>query len=242
MVIVLNSRCTLAGLAIYRAALSDVNVSHITVLTRRPIPAWATLPSDASSKTTVVLHTDFKEYPPEVAQRIVNNDACIWALGKSALGMNEAEYDELTNGFVMACLGSLKKHGAGNQQQFRFVFISGEQADPTGRARQMWARVKGRTEVDILNFCKAAPQFKAHIYRPGYFFPSPKYPEDRKNQRPMSARILDYIMTPALSLFAPELLSPIEDLSRFAVEVAKGCWPEQELFRNRDMRELIRQI
>ena len=82
----------------------------------------------------------------------------------------------------------------------------------------------------------------AHIYRPAYFSPSKKYPEDRLHQRSALFRVADNIMGPAFKTLTPSFYSPVEDLGRFAVEVAKGRWPQQTLFRNADMRELIKSV
>lgn len=136
----------LAGLAVYRAALTDPAITHVTVLTRRPIPEWVVLPPNASSKTTVIQHNDFMHYSPELTRQLAASDSCIWALGKSSTGMTESEYTELTHGYVVAALQALRDGGAGEHrsehQPFRFVFISSEQADPSGKSSQMWARVK----------------------------------------------------------------------------------------------------
>ena len=82
----------------------------------------------------------------------------------------------------------------------------------------------------------------AHIYRPAYFFPSKKYPEDRLNQRSAVFRAADTVMGPMFRTLTPSLYTPVEDLGRFVVEVAKGRWPQQTLFRNADMRELIKSV
>lgn len=134
-----------AGLATYRAALNDPDVEHITLLTRRAVPSWAKLPPNAAEKTEVVLHSDFKTYPPDLAARLASHDAFIWALGKSSAGMSEEEYTELTLGYTLAAARALKDAGAGSAEKpFRFVYISGELADPTGESRKMGARVKVR--------------------------------------------------------------------------------------------------
>ncbi|KAI0945578.1 hypothetical protein AcW1_001769 [Taiwanofungus camphoratus] len=246
MKVLLTGVTGVAGLAIYRAALADRTITHITVLTRRPIPSWAVLPADAAAKTEVVLHSDFLTYPPDLARRLAAHDACIWALGRSSVGMNEKEYTELTHGYVMAAIRAFNEGGVGEgrteESPFRFVLISGEGTDTTGKSSQMWARVKGRAENDLTEFCNTAHNVKAHIYRAAYFFPSKKYPEDRKNQRSTSANVADCVMSPVLSTLTPSLVSPIDDLARFAVELAKGRWPDQVLFRNSEMRGLIKQL
>ena len=134
-----------AGLAIYRAALNDPSVERITLLTRRAVPAWAELPANATEKTDTIIHTDFKTYSPELAKRLAEHDALIWALGKSSRGMSEEAYTELTYTYTIEAAKALKAAGAGSPDRpFRFVFISGELADPEGTSRQMWARVKVR--------------------------------------------------------------------------------------------------
>ncbi|KZT10235.1 uncharacterized protein LAESUDRAFT_416755 [Laetiporus sulphureus 93-53] len=224
----------------------DPSITRITLLSRRPIPPWAVLPSDASSKTTLIQHDDFTKYPPEVARQLAENDACIWALGRSAIGMNEEDYTRMTHTFTMSAVRALKEAGVGEGREegkpFRFVFISGGLADQTEKSWMMWARVKGRTEKDLVEFCKASPNMKAYVYRPGYFFPSAKYPEDRKNQRSATANVVDCTVTPIYDLLAPSAYSPIEDLGRFSVELAKGRWPDGELFRNKDMIRLMKEL
>ena len=134
-----------AGLAIYRAALNDPAISKVTLLTRRAMPSWAKLPPNADEKTEVILHSDFKTYPPDLARRLAEHDGVVWALGKSSHGMSEEAYTELTYEYTMAAARAIKEAGAGSPERpFRFVYISGELADPTGKSMQMWARVKVR--------------------------------------------------------------------------------------------------
>jgi len=245
MKLLLTGATGVAGLAIYRAALNDPAVTAVTVLSRRAIPSWVELPANASSKTEVILHDDFTNYSPELARRLAAHDACIWALGKASAGMSEQEYTKITYDYPMAALRALKYGGAGEERAenpFRFVYISGEAADPTEKSFMMWARVKGRAEKDVTEFCNASEGMKAHILRPAYFFPSKQYPQDRKNQRSSSAGIMDCVMTPLLSTLAPNQYIPVDDLAHFAVEAAKGRWPDEVLFRNARMRELLKQV
>ncbi|MFF5712537.1 hypothetical protein [Streptomyces sp. NPDC012756] len=43
------------------------------------------------------------------------------------------------------------------------MYVSGEGTDPSGKSRQMWARVKGRTENDL-----RALRMTAYMFRPGF--------------------------------------------------------------------------
>ncbi len=134
-----------AGLAIYRAALTDPSIQRVTLLTRRAVPPWAELPANATEKTEVILHDDFKSYPAELAKHLAEHDALIWALGKSSIGMTKEAYTELTYEYTMSAARALKDAGAGSAEKpFRLVWISGELTNPEGTSAQMWANVKVR--------------------------------------------------------------------------------------------------
>ncbi len=79
---------------------------------------------------------------------------------------------------------------------------------------------------------------KAHIIRPGYFAPSREYSTDWANQRTRTANYFDRIVGPIFTNLLPAYTSPIQELAKVCLEVAKGRWPDVELFRNRLMREL----
>ncbi|KAI9062181.1 hypothetical protein FKP32DRAFT_1593757 [Trametes sanguinea] len=242
MRLIITGATGVAGLAIYRAALVDPSVQKVTLLTRRPVPSWAKLPENAQAKTETIIHQDFKSYPPDLARRLAEHDALIWALGKSSVGMTEEEYTELTHTYTMAAAQALKDAGAGSQgRPFRFVFISGNSADPTGKSSQMWARVKGRVERELPELFQGTNMI-THVLRPGYFFPSKQYPEDRRNQRGALLSAVDTLLSPIFSKFTPSLYSPVEELGPFAVEVAKGRWPNQQVFSNADMRRLMKDL
>lgn len=64
----------------------------------------------------------------------------------------------MTRGYTLAAARALPADPA-----LTFVYVSGEGTDSTGRGRSMWARVKGRTENELL-----AMDFHAYMFRPGY--------------------------------------------------------------------------
>ncbi|KAH9837765.1 uncharacterized protein C8Q71DRAFT_560062 [Rhodofomes roseus] len=81
-------------------------------------------------------YSTFLSYPPDLAKRLAKHDACIWALGKTSVGMNEAEYTQMSHGYVMNAVRALREAGVGEGRPegdpFRVVYISGEDADPSG--------------------------------------------------------------------------------------------------------------
>jgi uncharacterized protein YbjT (DUF2867 family) len=90
-------------------------------------------------------------------------DACFYCLGVSSLGMSEAEYTAVTHDLTMSVASALAVQNRG----LTFVFVSGAGTDSTERGRSMWARVKGRTENDVLRAGFRA----AYMFRPGFIIP-----------------------------------------------------------------------
>ena len=83
---------------------------------------------------------------------------------------------------------------------------------------------------------------KAHVLRPAYFRPAREYPEDWKNQRSSAEDILDRVLSPVFNCLLPSYVSPLPVLSKVALEVAKGRWPDVEVFHNKMMLELGKEV
>lgn len=102
--------------------------------------------------------------------------------------------------------------------------------------------VQGKAETAITAFCAPEPGMKAHILRPAYFRPPREYPADWQNQRSRAANVLDRIVSPIFSTLLSAYDSPMNELSQIPLEVAKGRWPDVELFRNKSMREFAKEL
>ena len=102
--------------------------------------------------------------------------------------------------------------------------------------------IQGRAEKELTQLCKEAPGMRARVYRAGYFFPPKEYPQDRKNQRTTSLAVADSILTPVLKCMLPASYTPTESLATFALELAKGRWPDKDFYRNADMQALVKEV
>lgn len=83
---------------------------------------------------------------------------------------------------------------------------------------------------------------KAHIIRPAYFRPSRDFPADWRNQRSTTESVLDRVMGPVFNTFLPSMVAPLNELSGVALGIVKGRWPDIDLFRNKTMRELSKEL
>jgi uncharacterized protein YbjT (DUF2867 family) len=114
------------------------------------------------SKLIELLHTDFTDYAA-VLDRLKGYDACYFCLGVSAGGMKESDYKKVTYDYTLALGKTLFQLNPG----MTFIYVSGQGTDSSEKGRMMWARVKGKTENDLL-----ALGFKqAFMFRPGIIIP-----------------------------------------------------------------------
>lgn len=239
MQLVLTGVTGAAGIQIFRQAVLDTAITKITVLSRRALPSWMDIPEN--DKTEVVVVKDFLDYSSDLSARLAAHDACVWALGKSSVGLSDEEYTRLTYDYTMHFVNSLQEAGRKDRagEPFRFVFVSGEGADPSGKSNIKFARIKGMTEKALFDLPPSS-NIKASVMRPAYFFPSKDHPSERENIRSPTARAMDCLLTPIMKTVLPSMYTPVEDLGLFAVEAAKGRWSDENLFPNSKMREYLK--
>lgn len=113
-------------------------------------------------KLKEMIHKDFSDFSV-VTTQLKGYDACYACMGVSVAGLSEEEYTKLTYGFTIA----LAKATHFANPNMTFIYVSGQGTDSTEKGRVMWARVKGKTENEILNM-----EFKqAFMFRPGGIIP-----------------------------------------------------------------------
>jgi len=113
-------------------------------------------------KLKELIHSNFLDYSM-VKDQLTGYHACYLCLGVSAAGMKEAKYRELTYDFALNLAETVLAQNTG----MTCIYVSGVGTDSTEKGRTMWARVKGKTENDLLNL-----GFKqAFMFRPGAIIP-----------------------------------------------------------------------
>ena len=116
---------------------------------------------------------------------------------------------------------------------FTFVHVSGEGADPTEKSWALFAKVKGRTERDLLKLAADSapsstshPAFRAYNVRPAAVCAGKLYPYPDRH-RSLAYRVLGPIMGPALRVVSPVMLSPTDEIATVLVDLATGNVPEE---------------
>ncbi len=113
-------------------------------------------------KLKEIIHNDFKDYN-NIKDYLQNIDAAYLCMGISAAGLSEEEYREITYKYTIALAKTLLE----SNPEMTCTYVSGQGTDSSEKGRIMWARVKGKTENDLLKMGFR----QAFMYRPGMIIP-----------------------------------------------------------------------
>ena len=154
--VIVTGATGMVGEGVMHECLQNDTVESVLVINRKPCGV-------SHPKLKEVIHADFFNLSP-VEDQLAGYNACFFCLGVSSVGMKEPEYYRMTYTLTMNFAETVLRQNPG----MSFCYISGASTDSTEKGRMMWARVKGRTENDLLKL-----GFKqAYNFRPGIIQPT----------------------------------------------------------------------
>ena len=209
----------MVGQGVLRECLIDPDVQQILSIVRAPSV-------QQHAKLRELTHTDFFDYSA-IESQLTGYDACFFSLGVSSAGMDEAKYKHLTYDLTLAAATTLAKLNAG----MTFLYVSGAGTDSTERGRSMWARVKGKTENDLLKL----PFRAAYMFRPGVIQPLHGIRSKTKLYQTFYT-VLNPVL-PLLKSAFPNLVTTTEQLGQAMLTVAKHGYP-RPILESRDINAL----
>jgi len=136
--VIITGATGMVGEGVLHECLKHADVEKVLVITRKPC-------GYSHPKLTEIVHNNFFNIT-SLADRLKGYDACYFCLGVTSLGKNEAEYTKLTYTLTLNFATTLATLNPG----MTFCYISGAGTDSTEKGRTMWARVKGKTENDLM--------------------------------------------------------------------------------------------
>jgi hypothetical protein len=145
----------MVGQGVLRECLSAPDVTLVQTVGR-------TGTGQQHPKLREIVHADLF-HGDAIADDLKGFDACFFCLGVSSAGMQESEYERLTYDLTLAIAHVLVPLNPG----MTFIYVSGTGTDSSEQGRQMWARVKGRTE----NALQQLPFKAVYLFRPGIIQP-----------------------------------------------------------------------
>ncbi len=200
MKLVLFGASGMVGSGTLREALADPDVEKVLAVGRRPCGV-------THVKLEELILPDLFDVA-SAEPRLSGWDACIWALGVSSVGLDEAAYARVTEELTLLWARALLRLNPG----LSFCYVSGAGAD--GGA--MWARVRRHLEAAL----KEMPFRHAGCVRPGFIKPGPGI-RSRVKLYQAFITVLAPLSGPFVGAF-PGIATTSERLGRAMLRVVKG--------------------
>jgi len=189
----------MVGEGVLLECLNDADVGQVLVVGRKTCGV-------EHPKLEEAIVADFFDLSG-IEHRLKGIDACFFCLGVSSVGMKEADYKRVTYDLTMSVAGRLAELNPG----MVFCYVTGASTDSTERGRSMWARVKGKTENDLMRL----PFKGAYMFRPGYLHPTPGARNAHKYYRWMTW------LFPLMRKAIPNHVSTLAELGQAMLRAAK---------------------
>ena len=256
--LVLTGATGLVGSSVLAHILSlpaSTSITRLSILSRSPVPL-ASKPDRTNTTTQieVINHTDYNSYPPDLLAKLKGAKGVIWAQGISQNEVDKATYVKITKDYPIAAARAFSGLNDGN---FNFVYVSGEGVTHTpGHFTPIFGRVKGETELDLLNLANGDPKLTSIIARPGGV-DGQKQPEiwdPIVARRSMFWKASMMVMLPVFRALSQNMMSPTTELGKALTELAmreemtpftgagveaeKGTQGDGWILRNKALRRL----
>ncbi|KAK6607549.1 nucleoside-diphosphate-sugar epimerase [Botrytis cinerea] len=222
MHLILTGATGLVGSGILHQMLIHPSVTKISILSRNPVPLAETHAN--SKKATVILHSDFNNYPETVLEQLKGAEGCVWALGTSSAGMEKEKYTEITKTYTLHAARALPS--VASPKPFKFLYISGEGANlAPGVLTPMFGVVKGETEAELLALPaeKGYENLKVYNVRPAAV--DPIQHEEIKEFIPQKKgimKLLDIGLSPVIRAVGKNLNTPTREMGKVITELMLG--------------------
>jgi uncharacterized protein YbjT (DUF2867 family) len=214
MKVVVFGATGMVGQGVLRETLLAQDVTEVVVVTRTPTGV-------SHPKLTEVTVTDADDLAP-IRDRLAGCDACFYCLGVSSIGVDEARYTTVSYDYPMAAARLL---GEVNPQVC-FIYVSG--AGTRAGSRQMWSRVKARTEREIIELLP-----NGYAFRPGII--QPMHGARSKTRWYNAGYTVLAPLIPLLERMAPAYVTTTDRVGRAMLRVARVGFP-RHILENADLR------
>ena len=196
--VILTGATGMVGEGILLECLQNPAVAHVLVLTRKPT-------GRTHPKLRELLAADLGNLGAAESQ-LTGYNACFFCAGISSVGVSKAEYERITHDLTLAVAATLVRLNP----DLTFVYVSGAGTDSRETGRQHWARVKGRTENELL----ALPFRAAYMFRPAFMQITPGQRNALKGYGAVAW------LYPLARKLAPQFVSTMQEVGQAMINAA----------------------
>jgi len=207
MKIIITGTTGMVGEGILLECLSLPQIKQVLSVSRRP---------------TGIQHSKLKEYIVSDFLSLNENDpvlkgydACFFCAGVSSIGMKEEEYRLITFDTTIHFAKCLNPN-----PHMSFIYVSGGGTDSTEKGRMAWARIKGKTENELMKL----PFKQVFGYRIGFMIASPG-----------QKRVLRYYryftwLIPLIKFAFPNIITTMKQVALSMIYASRNGYPRNVIF------------
>ena len=205
--VIITGATGMVGEGVLHECLQHPKIGQVLVINRKP--CGITHP-----KLKEIIHADFFDLSA-IEGQLANYNACLFCAGVSSVGKKEPEFYRQTHTLTMHVAQTL----SGLSPGMTFCYISGAGTDSTEIGRMMWARVKGKTENDLMKL----PFKRVYNFRPGVLKPT----KGLKN----TLKAYKYFgwLIPVIRLVAPNSIITLKQLGLAMINATAKGYQKQVL-------------
>ena len=145
----------MVGEGVLHQCLLNDNVESVLVVNRKPCGV-------KHPKLKEIILENFMDLST-IEKQLNGFNACYFCAGVTSVGKKEDEYTQITYDLTLNFARTLIKSNGEESKEIVFTYVSGVGTDETEKGKSMWARVKGKTENDLMKL----PFKAAYMFRPG---------------------------------------------------------------------------
>jgi uncharacterized protein YbjT (DUF2867 family) len=206
--VIITGATGMVGEGVLLACLRRPSIQQILLVNRRHYHAAP------DPKLTECILPDFLALD-NFTEDLTGYNACFFCAGVSSRGMSEANYTRITYETTIHFARKL----ASLNPRMTFIYVSGALTDSSEKGRVMWARVKGKTENELMQ-CGFS-----HVYnfRPGFMQPAPGQQNIKSYYKLIGG------LYPLLRVLLPNQVSTMHDVATAMINSVLKGYPKSIL-------------
>ena len=204
---VITGATGMVGEGVLHVSLNNPEVKSVLVINRRSCGV-------KHPKLKEIIHKDFMNLSG-IQDQLTGYNACFFCAGISSLGRSKEEYEKITYELTLNFAKTLVQLNS----ELVFTYVSGSGTDSSEKSKLHWARVKGKTENDLLKL----PFKDAYMYRPGYIHPIKGLQNSYRIYKVLSP------FYPIFEKLFPKYVSTLEELGRSMINVSLNGYEKKVL-------------
>jgi len=207
MKVIITGTTGMVGEGILLECLNHPEISEVLSVSRKPAGI-------THNKLKEYIVADFLSLQAN-EEKLKGYDACFFCAGVSSVGMKEEEYRRITYDTTMNFAKALNPN-----PQMSFVYVSGGGTDSTEKGPLAWARIKGKTENDLMKL----PFKQTFGFRIGFLIPNPQQKRVLKYYRYISW------LTPIIKLVFPNIITTMKQVAEAMIYVSKNGYKNNVIY------------